>query len=117
MSMISINAETIINILKAHGPWKNLLALPAKVAELEERIKKLEGGRPGGEFVEFRGALFKQNPDGSFQEAVYCPKCKTSMSFIPGFNWYACRPCQIQFTALPEELPGILAELAAKNHG
>ena len=49
-----------------------------RVTELESSLRNVA---VDAEFIELRGALFKRKPNGSFHDAVYCPRCKGPMSW------------------------------------
>ncbi len=67
------------------------------------------------QFVEFRGGLFKPKPNGSFHKAVYCPKCKSPMSFLHGENHYACSSCYIYLDFSRKQLNKVIEELIEEN--
>ena len=107
-----LTLKDILKILETCTQWKELVALPGKVATLENRVAELEAQLhpiASSEFVESHGALFKRNPDGSFQEAVYCPRCKTSTVSI-GFPQFDCS-CGWVSSFTQSDLPKILREL------
>lgn len=77
------------------------IALEKKVKELQEenaQIKeenrklkdKIARNSVSEEFVEYNGALFKRDKAGCYHKAVYCPRCKTSVSAMEVFMPFAC---------------------------
>lgn len=60
--------------------------LEARIDALEERISSLEKKNPSDEFTEYNGMLFKRNFDGTWAEAVFCPRCKLSTNILPKKN-------------------------------
>lgn len=60
--------------------------LKTRIDALEERISSLEKESPSDEFTEYNGMLFKRNFDGTWAEAVFCPKCKLSTNILPRKN-------------------------------
>lgn len=110
-----VNLDTILKLLDRWPAWKRLTDLPGQVEALERRIAALEGQlaeKPESPFVEARGALFKRNPDGSFQKAVYCPRCQISTAAV-GLSNYDCGKCGWVSSFTRDELPQVLAELAS----
>jgi predicted Zn-ribbon and HTH transcriptional regulator len=77
-----------------------------------ERTMQLKAETREGEVVEHLGAIFKRKADGTFHEAVYCPKCGVSTASI--FHMpYACDSCRWNASFGDEDLPRILKELPA----
>lgn len=110
-----VNLDTILKLLDRWPAWKRLTDLPGQVEALERRIAALEGQlaeKPESPFVEARGALFKRNPDGSFQKAVYCPNCHMSTA-TAGLPFYSCGKCKWISSFSEQDLPQVLAELAS----
>jgi hypothetical protein len=93
-------------------------ALKSRCAELEQRCDELEQQTANatelGEFIELRGAKFRQLPDGTIERQVYCPKCRNPMTtptedFLP----YRCAPCHYLSPLKGFDFPSILEELSA----
>lgn len=110
----------LLDLLDRVPGWKEIRALPARVAELEARIAVLEGKRKALEatqaaFVEFSGALFKRKPSGGFHNAVYCPRCKTPTSDFPPGDRFNCTGCNWFSTFTAFELNTVLEQLHKEN--
>ena len=67
--------------------------LLAENAQLHQQLRAQ--ARPGSEqqFEEAMGAAFKRKPGGGYDRTVYCPRCRTSVRFEPGFEAYICATC------------------------
>jgi hypothetical protein len=115
MSVAKVFMKEILEAIFRTSTWRKVSSLPDKVEELEERIAKLEGGyKASQEFMEMDGALFKRNPDNSWQQAVFCPRCKTSTELFPGpigGNVFVCASCDWGSPFTDMELPEILQRL------
>jgi hypothetical protein len=67
--------------------------LRAENAELDQKLRAQAKAPSQDEFVEASGALFKRKPGGGYHEVVYCPRCRASVRFEPGFEAYLCATC------------------------
>ena len=112
-----ISVDNILKILDRIPMWKKLTEIPTKVDELEKRLEKLEASNaPDKEFEECRGALFKRKAGGGWQNAVYCPNCKTSTQQFPsptGSIIFACgnQNCSWGSMFTVAELPEVMKDL------
>ena len=89
---------------------KRCAALEQQCAEL---LRQTATEMESEQFVDYRGAKFRRLPDGTFDQQVYCPKCRNPMAtptevFLP----YRCAPCHylsplkgFSFPAVLEEVP------------
>lgn len=103
----------IATLLDKVPVWRQLKALPAKVAELEARVAALEGRHKAeqSEFEEHRGAVFKRRAKGGFHKAVYCPGCASVASPFEGTQQFHCDSCQWSSSFSVSELPSVLKEV------
>jgi len=108
--------DDILKILERIPLWKKLTALPTRVDALEKRLAELEASKaPDQDSVVRDGALFKRNSDGSWQNTVYCPNCKTGMSKFPaatGEMTFICSHCGGESGFSVQELPEMLKKLS-----
>ena len=81
-----------------------------RVTELESSLRNVA---VDAEFIELRGALFKKEPNGSFHDAVYCPRCKGPMSSLEGAVPYRCSQCKTMVDFTGDELNAVRKELVA----
>jgi hypothetical protein len=94
---------------------KALTSLPERVSQLEKRFAALETVKSAErKFTDYDGAKFKRNPDGSWQNVVFCPKCETSTEKFPdvaGEMIFVCARCGWGSGFTVEDLPAILKKL------
>ena len=58
-----------------------------QIRNLEEKLSHITSKQ---EWAEEAGALFKKNPDGTYNETPYCPTCKTAMVSPGRHELYRC---------------------------
>jgi len=109
--------EELVKLAELIPIVKTLRGLPDRVERLERRLAELEASKaPDKDFAECRGALFKRKAGGGWQNAVYCPNCKTSTQQFPGPNGgmiFVCRSRHCGWGSMftVTELPGVMKEL------
>jgi hypothetical protein len=64
------------------------------------------------EFADYRGAMFRRLPDGTFDHQIYCPKCRNPMPtpaevFLP----YRCAPCHYLSPLKGFDFPTVLEQV------
>lgn len=93
-------------------------AMEAENRTLKEDLAILKGENtalrrqvPSSEFVEARGALFKQKATGQFEPIAYCPECRRALSTIDNYIPPSCSKCRFMAPFRQDEIPKILADL------
>lgn len=111
-----ISVDDVLKILDRIPIWKNLAALPAKVAALEKRVAELEtynnalAEQPATDFIEHKGALFRVMDDGTIDDTVHCPRCQMSVSSFEGDGKFHCS-CGWVSPFTEAQVPKILAAI------
>ena len=103
-----LNAQLKHLVEIASQAEKEKADLAPRVVQLDQELASY---RVREQFVEHRGALFKRKPSGGYIEAVYCPKCKTSVGSIDSEMPFWCGACKWSSPFMSGQLTDILTEL------
>ncbi len=84
--------------------------LDARLGMLETLVRSSSFGAGSTRFLESRGVLWKQNDQGGWVPAPYCPKCKRQLTDVEHIV-FQCPKCKLKAPFKPVEMKSIIDEL------
>ena len=98
---------------KLQASETKVIELKQKNTDLKAQMRRLEKEiaryAKANEFVDCRGALFKRKNGKIYRLAVYCPKCKISVTAPTGVV-YVCHSCNWYWDYGPDAVDAIVSE-------
>jgi formylmethanofuran dehydrogenase subunit E len=94
---------------------KQLADCQAKTTELQnENIQlrnQIKSEAIPQDFIKHKGALFRRNDSGGYENSVFCRECKEPMISAQNRLSFVCLGCNTRVNFTGRELPQILSEL------